>query len=132
MLYYWLFSSLRHALDVDEADVCLIPAYEMVFPNRNCAKRSDLVDILVVLNPKLTDKHWVKAKGPCYLRVKAHVETWHICRTWTFTHSLQRALPPGVPSIKGCVSYLEPNGTLGGKIPRPSLEVQQCDLDGTL
>lgn len=74
-VHYRFLSSPQRTLDVDEADVFLIPAYEMhVKTDKYCAKRSDLVDTLVSLNPKLKDKHWVKEKGPRHLLVNARVE----------------------------------------------------------
>ena len=73
-LHYRFMNSQQRTLDVDEADVFLIPAYQMKYPDKYCANRSDLVETLVKLNPKLKDEHWLKEKGPRHLLANGRVE----------------------------------------------------------
>ena len=67
MLHYRLLNSPQRTLDVDEADVFFIPAYQFRYPRVNCNKKDDLVKTLMKLNPKLKDQAWVREKGPRHL-----------------------------------------------------------------
>ena len=56
MLHYRFLTSPQRTEDVNEAEVFLIPAYNFrPDPQAPCANKSDLVDTLVMLNPKLKE-----------------------------------------------------------------------------
>ena len=74
MLHYRLLKSHQRTLDVDEADVFFIPAYQFQYPRVNCNGKDDLIHTLIKLNPKLKDQAWVREKGPRHLLASGRME----------------------------------------------------------
>lgn len=79
MLYYRFLHYPWLTRNVDDADVFIIPAYNLrPSPELPCANNSDLFETLYQLNPKLKDDAWAASKAPRHLLMDAR--GWETCR----------------------------------------------------
>eukprot|EP00440_Ansanella_granifera_P045724 gb/GFBE01049531.1/.p1 GENE.gb/GFBE01049531.1/~~gb/GFBE01049531.1/.p1 ORF type:complete len:696 (+),score=118.26 gb/GFBE01049531.1/:1-2088(+) len=86
LLLHWRFeNSPRRTLDIDEADVFVVPAYNFKLEKETpCATPEEVKKALIELNPRLKNRQWAKAKASRHLLMDAR--GWETCNyMWEFS-----------------------------------------------